>query len=634
MFSQLMFKMNHSRLSLLCKEFMFLLCITLVCPLWCRADNPVSLEVGSNGNDTDSRVLDPTFSSVHSLANKKKVYSLRVGSVAVEGRWKGPVELPIVAGDVLTPSKIFDSMEALEKIITNNSINGYGLRSKGEIGVLYIEVDYDSSHSSSQSDAPEKTVNVRFRPHYVQFSLLSIGDNVLPIPRSALPTFYKNVPKPLLALNPTMGVFYDRSFGLTIAGSFEADLLNLSDPGHLSTTSDENRHVTVQTHGMKSLQDRYYRIDSGVNYVKRQVGSTLQEFSVRADYVGVNEPLGNDKHVRNAGFGAVGATFKLAPHAYLSLDTGYRRTDDGMDSTTSERSIRTSSNEQINRLLIDAVPPDITGFLRAAVWEDNGWLTGSGRSHQKLAVRLGYAKEIPLRLNETIGLELLVGGGKIWGEAPDHALFFAGNLPGQFLYDSRASVALMSMPSGPLIRSFGQGEAGFRTNKGSIRGGDAFWHVNVNISYPMRCCSRALIPNELTDLEDEYGKPSSLKQLLNRQIDVTGLSMLAATLRKEGMSTEEADKKAGEILDEVKPATHFIIDYANLYSIKPLLMFDAGGMTSRGHGSGETWLAAGGGVQLTVVIAKFELGYMQTLSGPTFGSRGNGFARLVFQNLF
>ena len=45
-------------------------------------------------------------------------------------------------------------------------------------------------------------------------------------------------------------------------------------------------------------------------------------------------------------------------------------------------------------------------------------------------------------------------------------------------------------------------------------------------------------------------------------------------------------------------------------------------------------VAAGGGLQLTIVTASFEVGYMHTLSGPTFGNRGNVFARLVFQNLF
>jgi hypothetical protein len=45
-------------------------------------------------------------------------------------------------------------------------------------------------------------------------------------------------------------------------------------------------------------------------------------------------------------------------------------------------------------------------------------------------------------------------------------------------------------------------------------------------------------------------------------------------------------------------------------------------------------VSAGVGLQLTVVTAKFEGGYSRTLHGPTFGSRGAPFARLVFQRLF
>jgi len=99
------------------------------------------------------------------------------------------------------------------------------------------------------------------------------------------------------------------------------------------------------------------------------------------------------------------------------------------------------------------------------------------------------------------------------------------------------------------------------------------------------------------------------------------------------MSNKEADIKAEQIFEEIRPATHFIIDNANLYSIKPLLMVDVAGMTGSDSTSA-MWLAAGGGVQLTIVTAKFEAGYMHTFSGPTFGNQGNVFVRLVFENLF
>jgi hypothetical protein len=322
---------------------------------------------------------------------------------------------------------------------------------------------------------------------------------------------------------------------------------------------------------------------------------------------------------------------KLAPKTRLSLDARYRWAQDRLDAKLSALSTRTVANEQANRLLFEAIPRPMDGFLRAVLWGDNGWLTKGGNSYQRFAGRLGYAREIPVMQNQTIGLELLAGGGRVWNATPAYAHFFGGNAPGQFLYDSPSSATLLNMPTGPLIRSFGEGQAGFRTSQG-VNGGNAFWNVNLNLTFPIPPWSRPLIPNELTDLADANGNPVSLKQLLRRQIDVTGPNMLAATLRTEGLSSKEAEEQAGIVFEEVKPATHFLIDYANLYSIKPLLMFDAGGLQD--NGGSETWLAAGGGVQLTIVIAKLEAGYMHTVSGPTFGSRGNAFFRLVFQNLF
>lgn len=570
-------------------------------------------------------------------AQKKEAYNLRVRYVKVEGRWGGQFQLPLAVGDVLTREKIFQAMEAIEAAITRNSIQGYGLRSKGEVGVLYIDVDFDTNQppaAVTDGDTVKNTVGVIFHPYYVNISLVELGNNVLPIPRSVLPTFYGNVPKPLLILKPTFGVSYDRAFGTALGGTFETDLLNLSDPGRISSSSDENSHLYVHGQGIKSVEEVFYRADAGLRYNVRQSGTVFQQFSVLGDYYGVKEPLGDAEHTRYAGVGNVDMTLKLAPNARLSLNTGYRRTEDKMDSKVPSLDTHTSANEQSNRVLFDGIPRPLYGFLRAAVWEDNAWLTGAGGSYQRLAGRLGYAKEIPLIPNQTIGLELLAGGGKVWGDAPAHARFFGGNSPGQFLYDSPSSETLLNMPAGPLIRSFGEGKAGFRTLGGGVRGGNAFWHVNLNLTLPIPPLSHALIPNEPTDIEDANGHPVSLKQLLRKQIDVTGTNMLAATLKKEGMSAGEAEKKAEKILDEVRPATHFIIDNANLYSIKPLLMFDAAGMTGRGGNSGETWLAAGGGVQVTVVVAKFEFGYMHTLSGPTSGNRGNVFGRLVFQNLF
>lgn len=605
--------------------------LVLLAPGLCVAQTspPVNLDLGPGSEGAEPRPSRPARDDAHERAERAGVYSLRVRYVKVEGRWAARVPLPIAAGDLLTREKISLAMEALEAAITADSIYGYGLRSKGQVGVLYIEVDYDTGGTG-----PSGTVGVIFRPYFVQFSLDRIGDNVLPIPRSPLPTFYEYVPKPLLALNPSLGVSYDRTFGTALGGAFGTDLLTMLDPARINRSPDVNRKLDVHASGSGSVDEPFYRADAGFRFSETRNGPTVQELSLRADYAGLEEPLGTAEHSRQSGFGSAGVTLKLASNTRLSLDTGYRWTDDRMASNTPSLRSQTSANEQVNRLLLDAIPRGIGGFLRTAVWEDNAWLTGGGASYQRFVGRVGYAKEIPLGGSQTIGLELVAGGGTVGSSAPSYARFFGGNSAGQFLYDGPSSSSLLRMPAGPLIRSFGQGQAGFRTSSGGVSGGDSFWHVNVNLALPVRPWSRALIPDEPTDLEGADGKAVTLKRLLRNQVDVTGPSMLAATLEHEGMSADEARKKAGEILGEVQPATHFIIDDASLYAVKPLLMFDAAGMSDGRAASPDTWIAAGGGLQITVVTAKLEVGYMRTVSGPTFGNRGSVFVRLVFQNLF
>ena len=558
---------------------------------------------------------------------RHNVADLRVRYVKVEGRWAGNIQLPLAAGDKLTREKVSASMSTLRDAITSRSNVNYGLRSKGEVGVLYIDVKFDTT----LADAQAGTVGVIFRPYYIDISLVRMGNNVLPIPRSPWPTFYKNVPEPLLALNPTIGLSYDRTFGSAISASLGGDLAPLFGG---SQTADRTHQLNLRAEGTKSLEESFYRANGGISYVLNSSSSSfLQELAFSADYDGVKEPLGGSEHSRHAGVADLGAKLKLAPNTYLSINAGFRHTSDSFLDGDTSLETNTNANEQTARLLLDTIPPSINGFLRAALWEESGWPNGSADSYQRFVTRLGYEKEIALAPNQTIGIEIVAGGGATAGNSPDYARFFGGNAPGQFLYDNPNSTTLRNMPSGPLIRSLGENEARLAGANGRAIGGDTFWHVNLNVTIPIRAWSMPLIPNELTDIPGADGNPLSIKQLLRRQIDVTGPSMLAAVLQQQGLSADEAARKAKSILQEVTPAARFIIDEANLYSIKPLLMLDAAGLSGEGASS-ETWLAVGGGVQLTVVTAKFEAGYMRTVSGPTFGQQGNAFVRLVFQNLF
>jgi hypothetical protein len=597
-----------------------LLCLSLLLFRLCFGQDaaPVSLDFSPQKDASRQN-----HRAVVAAAEQRAVYDLRVRYVKVEGRWVDNLPLPLVAGDTLTREKLSAALNALKAAITSSSSTTYGLRSKGEVGVLYIDVKYETT-------APDGGVGVIFRPYYIDISLVQVGNNVLPIPRSPWPTLYQNVPEPLLVLNPTVGLSYDRVFGSAISASLNGDLVPLFGGGK---TFEANHELDLRAEGTKSLEEPFYRIDGGLGYTLHRNDSLLQKVVFSADFDGVKEPLGGSEHTRNAGVANLDLKLKLAPNTHLSVDAGYRRTSDSFIDGDSSRSTNTNANEQTARLLLDTIPPSINGFLRAAVWEESGWQTGPGDSYQRFVGRLGYEKEVAVAENQTIGIEIVVGGGSASGNLPGYSHFFGGNPPGQFLYDNPNSTTLMRMPSGPIIRSLGENEAPLRGANGRAIGGDTFWHVNLNVTVPIPMWSMPLIPNELTGIQDANGNPISIKQLLRRQIDVTGPSLLAAVLQQQGLSATEATRRARQILQEVTPATHFIIDDANLYSIKPLLMVDAAGLSGQG-GSSETWLAAGGGIQLTVVTATFEAGYMRTLSGPTFGQKGNAFVRLVFQNLF
>jgi hypothetical protein len=63
-------------------------------------------------------------------------------------------------------------------------------------------------------------------------------------------------------------------------------------------------------------------------------------------------------------------------------------------------------------------------------------------------------------------------------------------------------------------------------------------------------------------------------------------------------------------------------------------MFDAANLASPLPGDSRTRIAVGGGLQLTVVVAKFEVGYMRTVRRAPGDQKGNIVMSLVFQNLF
>jgi hypothetical protein len=533
----------------------------------------------------------------------------RVSDFSIQSRWAGAIPVPLQKGDLWTPEKQSQVMTAIKAAFADEPSQNNLLKQSGEIGVFYVDV-------VEEKDEATRTVKLTFRPLKVNLSLTKLGDNVLPIPRSPLATRYQAVPTPLLAFNPNFGMTYDRAFGTAIGGSVQSDLLTLADTLKGRTVSPSDQHLDLSLNGARSF-DTFYRAHAGLGYSWRRLEDDLQEVSFAADYDGTKEPIAAQTLTEHSGGAAAGATLRIAPHTRLTFNTGFRHAEEEIENVAAPNRITTEI--QPNRLLSESLlPRPIGGFLRATIWEDNGWSDRGLGSHQRLATRIGYAREFAIAPNQTIGLELLTGAGKSWGNEPASRRFFGGNSSSQFLYDPVSSSDLVAMPTGPLIRSFGENQA---VGGGGAGGGDGYWHVNLNLTFPIRSWSFPLIPQE-----DE------IRRMLKNGINVSGRNLLVAYLKNQGLTPEEARAEASRTLDVIRPATEFIIEEANLYAIKPLLMFDAGGLS--GAGRDAAWTAAGAGVQLTIVTARFELGYMHTLNGQTTGDRGNVFCRLFFQTLF
>jgi hypothetical protein len=283
-----------------------------------------------------------------------------------------------------------------------------------------------------------------------------------------------------------------------------------------------------------------------------------------------------------------------------------------------------------------------------AAWVDAASPSHASGSYRRLAGVLGIEKEFG-STNQTFGVEAIVGGGRAWGTVPEYALFFGGNTARRFLYESADSSAMTAFPSGPLIRSLGEGQAGASRSAGQSQGGTSYWHVNLNLTVPIPALSRPLVP--AVEITDDDGSVRTLKEKLKGfavgsavgGVADTMIDQIIGELMKQGMPEDEATQKAAVIATEraktivsreIEPAVNFIADKANLYALKPLIMVDAARIGAHDAKSNQTRYAVGGGIQLTVVVAKFEAGYLRTLHPLDGDPSGNFIVRLVFQNLF
>jgi hypothetical protein len=278
----------------------------------------------------------------------------------------------------------------------------------------------------------------------------------------------------------------------------------------------------------------------------------------------------------------------------------------------------------------------------------------------------------------TIGVEILAGAGRARGNVPGYARFFSGSPSGQFLYDELSARTVTEFPFGPVARSLGKNEGGIANN---ILGATSYWHANVNVSVPVPAWSRPLIPQEWVavsakregDEEFEGHVPAGagicrdLKSTVKTLVRVSGINLMVSQQARDQLTdaqkndlrlSSKANRTAVEeqrltaattalarakekvqpqiedlFNNEILPITDFIADHANIYAVKPLLLFDVAHLGAGGANT-PTRYGLGGGLQLDIVMARFEFGYVAALKRAPGDPRGNFFGRLVLRRLF
>jgi hypothetical protein len=228
----------------------------------------------------------------------------------------------------------------------------------------------------------------------------------------------------------------------------------------------------------------------------------------------------------------------------------------------------------------------------------------------------------------------MAGIGYAFSELPEYAGYYGGNHTANFLYESFDSFNFSQLSTGPLFRGTGEQQLGVKTATGSIRAGSSYWHINFNAALPLPFAFFPLIPNEEIMSERE-GKSVTLKQVLKKSVKQSE-NMAAATLKFQNSDWDDkkAKHEARRIFSSIQPVVDYLADKANVYSVKPVFMMDCASIGNKAFLDQDIRLGIGGGIQFSIINAKFEVGYMRTVYGLDQDDKDNIFARLFFKTSF
>lgn len=553
-----------------------------------------------------------------------------VRSVSIKGRFVPDVlqqkaEQIIGVGTLFDPARLGPAQEEIRTALVSSEQNFFMRFVKQSSSILYIYTKV----CPVVTDSTSRQVSVEIFPYYLRVDLVSIGDNILPIPRSARPVFFTQVPTVLKITSPIAGFYNDRNYGPAIFVRTNTDLLHvLGKPS--GNKNNGLWHLNFGLQIRKSLSQSFNDIGTGFELNRSDFNVKNLGWSLGGYYGHQSLPLGKEESTRNM-FGlnaGITRIRRLLVFSKYAVNAGFRysRNDFGDQARqfVSERGLRIAfiGDSRIGQ-----------GMSRFGIYFDDNLPKnfGAGKSYQRLSSNLGYNTVIGKEHNN-IDVEVLAGGGLSWGNVPLYNQFWPGNGARNFMYESLSGMANQGYAPGPSVRSLGENEGGIRNPSGYLQGGSAYWHINFNLSIPIRAWARPLIPDIV--ISETARRRSTLRSALKGVVETTKNAIISDLIDNDSLpDNEETEKIADNIVNrDIRPTINFLADRANVYAIKPVALFDMARLYN--DGNSKTWYAAGAGLQVIIINAKLQAGYMHTLSPVSDHHKGNFFVKLTVSDFY
>ncbi|HRH43619.1 MAG TPA: hypothetical protein PKY82_18460 [Pyrinomonadaceae bacterium] len=578
-------------------------------------------------------------------------YGLKIRAVKVSGRGgndKIEQKLTVKFGNKdYSRDLLYEVQKEVEDSLSNE-VNQSFEKQSGIIGGASPTVIF--TKPCVEIDNTAKTIDFVINIFFLRTDLAGVANNILPIPRSIKPSFYDQMPPALRAFNPQFDFNYDRKTGPEGSLNISTNLLELSNLWKGEKLSESNYHLDFKFTGKKSFSNQFYQSKTNLSFARVQPGKVVEKLDFKAGFIDKDQPL-NKNNYRQKEL-EIGGEIKLRPRFgalnTIYLSGSYGKTNNKVFDKSGLQILANKEDKFQFRTLIDGILWN--GFSRTGLWVESAKIKNSSDNYRRIAGIIAYQKEFG-EGTQTFGLETVFGAGKTWGKVPIYAQFFGGNNSTNFLYDSPDSPTMSSFPGGPLLRSYGKTQTSATKNNGAIFGGNTYWHTNFNLSFPIRPWSKRLIPEEEISFSD--GSNKKLNELLedftiNTAIGGIGGDLLDSIIEDlikkdptldedeaERLAVPIAKKQAEKLVNkEIAPTIRFISRHANLFAVKPLIMLDAAKISQENPQFGRYRFGAGGGLQIVVVTARAEFGYLASLPRKTGGSKGNFVFRITFQNLF